>query len=64
MSIELQVEDYCQKCPDFEPDVTKLLATGLGKEPITTTITCKRKRRCAGLVRYLKEQKAVKDEEL
>lgn len=61
MSIELEVEDYCQNCPDFEAQTTTLATLG---RIYDTTITCKRKRRCAGLVRYLKEQKAVKDEEL
>lgn len=61
MSIELDVEDYCQNCPDFKPELTTLKFLG---NDFLHNVACERKRRCAGLVRYLKEQKAVKDEEL
>lgn len=66
MSINLKVEEYCQNCPDFEPDVDRRTLYMEGFDPATytnvnkticeTTVECKYKRRCAAQMRYLQKQ--------
>lgn len=58
--IKLDVEEYCHKCLDFSPEVTK-------PERVTdkdgkfvgysdTIIQCKYRKRCSGIKRYLEHQ--------
>ena len=59
--IRIDVEEYCQSCQDFCPDVTepvKAYAVGNEAEYILsdTIIRCKYRRRCAGMMRYLEHQ--------
>ena len=57
--IRVDVEPYCDKCLDFEPDVTKPERCKLkGAEFVfsDTIIQCKHRKRCAGLVRFLERQ--------
>ena len=58
--IRIDVEEYCQQCLDFEPDVTKPERYyAAGKElPLhtDTIIQCKYRKRCAAIKRYLEQQ--------
>lgn len=66
MSINLKVEEYCQDCPDFEPEKITVHIDVLDLNPISnshekrrvynTTIECKHKKRCAAQMRYLQKQ--------
>jgi hypothetical protein len=58
--IRVEVADYCQDCLDFSPEVTKpIRATVPGAGEITftdTIIQCEYRKRCAGMMRYLKQK--------
>ena len=69
MSINLKVEEYCQNCPDFEPDVQRqtetLTACDLSdpyrfmsnvRHVCNTLVECKYRKRCAAQMRYLQKQ--------
>ena len=57
MSIKLQVEEYCQNCPDFEARIEKTELNGFGGAILTETIiTCKDARRCQRIAEHLKSQ--------
>lgn len=54
--IKLEVEDYCQNCDEFEPDVRKDQFFAGGDVYCTeTTVRCEHRMRCATLVKYFKE---------
>lgn len=56
--IDLQVEDYCQNCPDFEVELEKLsLINGFGEEICHHTVRCKHAKRCEHIKEYLEGQK-------
>lgn len=51
--IKLNIEDYCESCPDFEPDVKKEVLTTENYHYLESTfkyantiITCKSRDRC------------------
>ena len=55
--IRVDVEEYCQSCLDFTPDVIKPIRTTDGESTLTDTIIqCKYRKRCAGIKRYLEQQ--------
>lgn len=57
--IRVEVEDYCQECLDFTPDLIKpeRVRTGEGDLKYTDTIIqCKHHKRCASIKRYLEQQ--------
>ncbi len=61
--IRVEVEDYCQQCMDFSPDVTKpdrywLRPNGGVEAPFgtDTIIRCEYRKRCAGIRRFLEQQ--------
>jgi hypothetical protein len=58
--IRLEVEDYCQQCLDFCPDVIKPERTVSMIDgaivQTDTTIHCEYRKRCAGIKRYLEQQ--------
>ena len=62
--IRIEVEDYCQSCRDFSPDVTA--STNIYIDDIIsrtdTVIRCEYRKKCAGLVRYLESQLKDKTE--
>lgn len=78
--IKLQVEEYCQNCPDFEPDIFKQHETLYADnmpivdplcyvQPETrhiceTTVECKYKKRCAAQIRYLQKQYTEEQEKI
>lgn len=57
--IKVNVEDYCQQCLDFSPDVIEpaRVRSGDGETHWSDTIVqCKYRKRCAGIRRYLEQQ--------
>ena len=59
--IKIAVEDYCQQCLDFTPDVTKPERFHSIDNPDSfilsdTVIRCEYRKRCAGIKRYLEQQ--------
>ena len=62
MSINLQVEGYCENCNEFEPDVDRNTYEYNSVEFLeivsrtTTTVTCKHAQRCASMVHWLKDE--------
>lgn len=62
--IRLYIQEYCDQCCDFEPDVTKpdkIYGFDLD-EPIVlsdTIIRCKYAKRCENIRRYLKQRNAT-----
>ena len=64
--IDLKVESYCSQCPEFEADVKKEsfvtddlddIYNYIVERTITnTSVTCKHRTRCLGMVEFLKEE--------
>lgn len=57
--IRLDVEEYCQECLDFTPDVTKpeRIQANAGHIIYTDTIVqCKYRKRCSSIERFLRQQ--------
>ena len=64
--IRVEVEDYCQQCMDFSPDVMKpdrsWLRNGrvcyevVAEAEADTIIRCEYRKRCAGIRRFLEQQ--------
>ena len=56
----VKVEEYCQQCLDFNPDVTHPERVyGIGGEVVLQTdtiIRCTYRKRCAGIKRYLEQR--------
>lgn len=60
--ISLQVENYCQNCPDFKPYCTVFRTSDMrGNEIVETLVQCTRKDRCKEIKKYI-EQQAIKRE--
>ena len=56
--IGLEVEDYCQNCPEFNVEVEALsYADGFGEEIFHHTVRCKHAKRCEHIKEYLEGQK-------
>lgn len=58
--IKLEIEEYCQECLDFTPDVEKEKLTeddffGDSVIYVETSIRCKNRNRCRAIMRYLKK---------
>lgn len=47
--ITLQVEEYCQKCADFQPCVERLYADG---GIVMQTVCCENRERCANIYKF------------
>ena len=59
--ININVEDYCQNCPDFEPEVNKTLLKANNIVISTDTfITCKYSDRCKQIYRYIMSNESKK----
>lgn len=55
--IKLDVDDYCQSCPDFEAEIEKYTYGYTNEVKATnTTIRCKHGDRCRVMIRRLKEE--------
>ena len=58
--IRLDIDNYCQSCPDFKPDVEKYVYGYLNDiEAVNTTIRCEHRDRCRVMVQRLKEELEV-----
>mgnify|MGYP003315059023 CR=1 FL=1 len=57
MSIKLQVEPYCQNCPNFEAVVEKYDFNGCDTTYLyDTTIACENAAQCQRMMEYLRNQ--------
>ena len=57
MSIKLNVEPYCQNCPNFEVEVEKTALNGFGNTLLhETTIKCRNAAQCQRMMEFLKKQ--------
>lgn len=57
--IRIYVEDYCQSCMEFAPDVTppqRSFSDNGAVIQTDTIIQCKHRRRCEAIKRYLDQQ--------
>lgn len=52
--IKLEIKDYCQDCPAFEPRVEKF--SDYPQNTVTTTVYCASEKKCARLVQYLERK--------
>lgn len=61
--IRLEVEDYCSNCPEFDPDVDRVVTECKsfdGDDCITivdTIVTCEHKLRCNSIKKYMESHK-------
>lgn len=65
MAIKLKVEDYCQQCLDFTPELIKPQRVMLDncEAAISDAIVyCQYSKRCYGLVRHLRNAAVDKEE--
>lgn len=51
--IVLKVENYCQKCRDFTPEVIKIFNE---REAIIQNVYCVNRDRCTNIYEFLKEE--------
>lgn len=57
--IRIDVQPYCQDCLDFTPELEPAVSYYADFEEYSrsdTIIRCAKKKRCEGLVRYLRKQ--------
>lgn len=57
--IRVCVEDYCQSCMEFVPDVTppvRSFSDNMAVKQTDTIIQCKHRKRCEAIKRYLDQQ--------
>jgi hypothetical protein len=62
--IKLDVEGYCQNCLDFNPVVvrpTRIIHHDGETEFGDALVQCENRKRCAGIKRYLDQQKAKEE---
>lgn len=52
--IQLEIKDYCQDCPAFEPMIEKF--TDYTQNSVITTVCCESEKKCARLVQYLERK--------
>ena len=68
MSITLKVEDYCQNCPEFEPEklVNCLKIENFpfdkDKDIFETIIRCRYSKRCKNMERHIKRMLSTANE--
>lgn len=54
--IDLEVQNYCENCPDFEADVIKTNLWCNDKIVRKTIVCCENRYRCESLVDHLKNE--------
>ena len=60
--ITLQVENYCQNCPDFKPYCSVFKTNDIcGNETVETLVQCTKKDRCKEIKAYIEGQMARKE---
>lgn len=61
--IQLELEDYCQECPDFEAEIRKIkYESSFGYEVCDTTVCCENAVRCAVIKKYIKRMNKQKED--
>lgn len=58
--IKVYVEDYCQDCKEFEPEVDTYFGMSCGYEFCNHTIRCKHKQRCSEICFHIENAKNTK----
>lgn len=53
--IRLVVEDYCQNCPDFEPETRDLSFVRCCENQMLCDVVCVNREKCAMLYSHLKQ---------
>ena len=53
--IKLNIEEYCNSCPNFEPDVSYTYKFG-DDEAVVAHVICKYSETCKNISKYLKKQ--------
>ena len=56
--MKLNLKEYCEKCPEFEPEINRLSE---GNEVIFMEIYCKHSPRCNDIERYLTKRMDKKE---
>lgn len=54
--IRIDVEEYCQSCLDFSPDIVKPIRDINDNTLTDTVIRCEHRKRCSGIARYLSQK--------
>lgn len=54
--ISLNIEDYCNNCDEFEPDVNKRETLVGFKKRVDISITCNHADRCRLIANYIREE--------
>lgn len=54
IEVDLRVEDYCNDCLEFDPDVRRIKTID---GDVCTVITCEYKEKCARIKSYLEQTK-------
>lgn len=60
--IRLNVEKYCNNCPDFDPEKTVTAYFAGCHSKVDTEITCSRATKCKCIMEYLKSEKENENE--
>ena len=56
--IKLEVEDYCQKCSEFEPQIDKYTISTINSfETVDTFIYCEHRNRCKRIKEFIEDNK-------
>lgn len=58
--IELDVKEYCQNCPDFEPHSIELVS-GFKNIPIATKVVCVNRERCEMIEKFIRKELNTKE---
>lgn len=64
--IKLDLPDFCQNCPEFEPDVDTNILTNCDffanrKTLVDTTVTCMHLQRCLSMMDYIVDREKEKE---
>ena len=58
-TFNLYLEEYCDRCGDFEADVEKMDASSFGEKMYITDIRCKNADRCRRMYEHIVQQSRV-----
>ncbi|RHV56783.1 hypothetical protein DXB19_13110 [Lachnospiraceae bacterium OM02-26] len=55
--ITLEIKDYCQECPEFDPEIRVIEKRYIGeKSKFDTTVQCRCAEKCERLYEFLKKE--------
>lgn len=55
--IDLQIQEYCQDCFEFEPEVDKTISyDGYGEEKCNNNVYCVNRDKCERMISYLQKK--------